>query len=298
MQTTLPSRSLIIKEKLDNIVKEVLEVIESRAAMIILFGSYARGDWVRDEYKKGHVTYSYQSDLDILVLIKKYKCQYLKSKIEEKIEERLQSKSLIGTAPEELWATFIFESIDHVNKQLEQGHYFFSDIKKEGVLLYDSGEFQLAEHKELPWHKKKKIAEVDYKHWFERGTDFLINAKYALERQAYALAAFELHQATESFYGAILLVFSGYKPKLHDIRKLGSLASNYSEELWGIFPHSSNEQRKYFKLLEKAYVEARYEKDYFISKEQLLYLIERVEELQKITEKICLARINQDSNKI
>ncbi|WP_342279189.1 HEPN domain-containing protein [Candidatus Tisiphia endosymbiont of Myopa tessellatipennis] len=105
---------------------------------------------------------------------------------------------------------------------------------------------------------------------------------------------FELHQTTESFYNAILLVFSGYKPKLHDIRKLGSIAGNYNEELWQIFPHSSVEQRQCFRLLEQAYVEARYNKDYRITKEQLLYLIDRVKKLKTVTEKICLERINKE----
>jgi predicted nucleotidyltransferase len=56
MKTTLPSRSLIIKEKLDNIVKEVLDVDKSKIAMIILFGSYARGDWVQDIHQQDHIT--------------------------------------------------------------------------------------------------------------------------------------------------------------------------------------------------------------------------------------------------
>jgi predicted nucleotidyltransferase len=44
MKTTLPSRSMIIQEKLDKIVKEILAVGKDKIAMIILFGSYARGD--------------------------------------------------------------------------------------------------------------------------------------------------------------------------------------------------------------------------------------------------------------
>ncbi|WP_425360640.1 MULTISPECIES: hypothetical protein [unclassified Candidatus Tisiphia] len=52
MKTVLPERSLIIQERLDSIVKEILHVSEKKVAMIIIFGSYARGDWVQDEYKK------------------------------------------------------------------------------------------------------------------------------------------------------------------------------------------------------------------------------------------------------
>ncbi|WP_277360609.1 hypothetical protein [Rickettsia asembonensis] len=44
-------------------------------------------------------------------------------------------------------------------------------------------------------------------------------------------------------------------------------------------------------MLQKAYVDARYDENYKITKEQLLYLIERVEKLKEITERICLKRI-------
>ncbi|WP_375331412.1 HEPN domain-containing protein [Candidatus Tisiphia endosymbiont of Oplodontha viridula] len=293
MKTVLPERSLIIQERLDNIVKEILAVSKHKIAMIILFGSYARGDWVQDEYKKGHITYSYQSDLDIMLVMKKGKHAGLAGlAIEDKIEKRLEKKSL--RSPFELWVTLVIESIKTVNSQLEKGHYFFSDIKKEGILLYDSGEFQLAEAKNLPWQEQRQIAKEDYEYWFARGKGFFLACKYQLTRKDFALSAFELHQTTESFYNAILLVFSGYKPKLHDIRKLGSIAGNYNEELWQIFPHSSVEQRQCFRLLEQAYVEARYNKDYRITKEQLLYLIDRVKKLKTVTEKICLERINKE----
>ncbi|MDR0329229.1 MAG: HEPN domain-containing protein [Rickettsia sp.] len=273
MKTVLPERSLIIQERLDNIVREILNVSKHKIAMIILFGSYARGDWVQDEYKKGHITYSYQSDLDIMLVMKKGKHAGLAGlSIEDKIEKRLEKKSL--RSPFELWVTLVLESINTVNTQLEKGHYFFSDIKKEGILLYDSGEFQLAEAKNLPWTERRQIAEKDYEYWFTKGAEFFLECGYPLERGNYPFSAFLLHQATESFYNAILLVFSGYKPKLHDIRKLGSIAGNYNEELWQIFPHSSVEQRQCFRLLEQAYIEARYNKDYKITKEQLLYLID------------------------
>src|SRR5690606_27612212 len=104
---------------------------------------------------------------------------------------------------------------------------------------------------------------------------------------------FLLHQATESFYNAILLVFTGYKPRLHDIEILGSLSSNYSDELLKIFPRDTKEQDDCFILLKLAYTEARYNKNYSITEEQLLYLIKRVEKLKSVTEEICEAWINK-----
>ena len=45
MKTTLPKNSLIIKERLDAIVQEILAAAKDQIAMIILFGSYAKGTW-------------------------------------------------------------------------------------------------------------------------------------------------------------------------------------------------------------------------------------------------------------
>ncbi|CAK6518743.1 hypothetical protein [Rickettsia helvetica] len=77
----------------------------------------------------------------------------------------------------------------------------------------------------------KEIAKDYYEEWFNFGTGFLIDSKSNLERESLRHSAFYLHQATESFYSTILLVFSNYKPKLHNLQKLGSMAGNYDNEL-------------------------------------------------------------------
>lgn len=45
--------------------------------------------------------------------------------------------------------TVIVHDIDFVNKMLREGQYFFTDIEKEGIVLYDSSNAQLAERKPL-----------------------------------------------------------------------------------------------------------------------------------------------------
>jgi uncharacterized protein len=187
------------------------------------------------------------------------------------------------------------EPIKYLNQQLEKSQYFFSDIKKEGILLYDSGEFTLAEPKDLNWKERRQIAKDDFAQWIPRAIGFIKATNYMLQDNYLNLAAFQLHQATESFYSAILLVFTGYKPRLHDIEKLGSLASNYSDELLKIFPRDTKEQEEKFILLKLAYTEARYNKNYKITEEQLVYLIKRVEKLKSVTEEICIAWINRQN---
>lgn len=46
-------------------------------------------------------------------------------------------------------------------------------------------------------------------------------------------------------------------------------------------------QEHRFVLLRKAYAEARYEKNYNITKEDLEWLTERVKQLQGLTEEVC-----------
>jgi len=49
---------------------------------------------------------------------------------------------------------------------------------------------------------------------------------------------------------------------LHDIKKLGNRAKNYSSELLQVFPIATPEQKECFKLLKESYVKARYDKNY------------------------------------
>ena len=288
MKEDLPERSLIIKNKLPFIVRAILAAAQNKIAKIILFGSYARGTWVKDMYVEGHITYSYESDLDLLVITKQNESSRTKLlNIDHKIEKQLEKKGLNDNP----FITLVVESIVKVNKELEKGRYFFSDIKKEGILLYDSGDYQLSEARKLDPQERNQIATEDYDYWFNKGSAFLKHANYALRDIDYSTAAFFLHQATESFYNAVLLVFSGYKPKLHDITKLAGMINHYHNDLLKIFPMDTKEQKDNYELLRAGYIEARYNKNYKINQEQLSYLITRVSKLQKVTQEICRSKI-------
>jgi hypothetical protein len=58
-----------------------------------------------------------------------------------------------------------------------------------------------------------------------------------------------------------------------------------------VFPKATEQEKERFELLRRAYVEARYNPGYQITKEQLEYLAQRVQKLQDLTKKICEARI-------
>ena len=68
MKTSLPQRSEHVAERLAAIANVIRELVGDDLAMLILFGSYARGDWVNDRYVEGDITYTYQSDFDLLLV--------------------------------------------------------------------------------------------------------------------------------------------------------------------------------------------------------------------------------------
>jgi HEPN domain-containing protein/predicted nucleotidyltransferase len=255
------------------------------AHMLILFGSYARGEWVEDIYTEGHITYEYISDFDILVLTRLKKTANNHSK-QNSVDDLILNRKAIKTP-----VSVIYHSVGQVNHQLKEGRYFFSDIKKEGIALYDTGKLKLGRIRKPSPAKRKQIAQEDFKEWFKSAKDFYDHFKFDIDKRRYKIAAFDLHQAVERFYSTTLLVFTGYKGKRHNIEKLGRQVSSYDTAFLKVFPRATKEQDENFKLLKKAYIDARYKKDYKITKKQLEYLSKRVKLLQRLTKKICTAKI-------
>ena len=279
--THLPTHK---REELKLVTKIIRNQFPS-AHMIILFGSYARGDWVEDIYTQGHITYEYISDFDILVLTRLKKTAENHSK-QSTVDNLIIQRKAIKTP-----VSVIYHSIGQVNAQLKQGQYFFSDIKKEGIILYDTGKLKLERIRKPSPAKRKQIAEEDFKIWFKSAKEFVIDFNNAFNRRSYKQSAFLLHQAVERFYSTTLLVFTGYKGKRHNIESLGRRVSGYDPAFLKVFPRATKEQDENFKLLKKAYIDARYKKDYKITKKQLEYLAKRVKLLQRLTNKICKEKI-------
>ncbi|MBU4272115.1 MAG: HEPN domain-containing protein [Planctomycetes bacterium] len=288
MKRSLPRRSKHQAERLREITQVIRELVGDDLAMLILFGSYARGDWVEDRYVEGHITYTYQSDFDLLVVTEKRSSATARAeaRLVDAIDHRLQRLRL-----DKPTSNVIVEDIKNLNKDLQRGSYFLTDIKKEGVLLFDNGRHTLAKRCKLDPKQRRKYAREDYNHWFKSASEFLDTTFDDAAKRRYKKAAFELHQATERFFTATILVFSRYKPKTHDIKKLDRLVSNLHADFFTVFPRATPEQKHLFDLLKRAYIDARYKRDFKITKTELEYLATRVRKLQTLTKKVCRKKI-------
>jgi HEPN domain-containing protein len=185
----------------------------------------------------------------------------------------------------------IVEGIEHLNNDLRRGNYFYADIAKEGVLLFDSGRHTLAQAGAVDPAELQKHVRDDFEHWFASASGFVRMYEAAMEIGDNSIAAFQLHQATERFLNAVVLTFARYKPKTHDIERLDRQASNLHADVFTVFPRANDQQKRCFNLLKKAYIDARYKPDYAITKEELEYLAARVRKLQELTKRVCEEKI-------
>lgn len=256
--------------------------------MIILYGSYARGTYVDcDQRTEFGVTNFFLSDYDMLIVTKR-RLGVKEFDVYTRIKDKFfgpMDRSL-HTNPQ-----FINESISHLNHNLELGQYFYSEITQQGIMLYDSGEYTLSECRELNYAEIAKIAQ---RYYTKKATDagrFLETAKFNASKEWYTMASFQLHQATENYLRTIPLVYILYGYKDHDLELLMSYCKRYTLELAKVFPRNTEEEERLFKLLQRAYVEARYNDEFVVTRADIDALIPKIELLRDITEKVCKERI-------
>ncbi|WP_341632012.1 HEPN domain-containing protein [Sphingomonas agri] len=254
-----------------------------RILKLVLYGSYARGDWVDDPAG------GYASDYDILIVVNDERLtdlvDYWSAADDRLMRELTIAKSL--SAP----VNFIVHSLMDVNRQLERGRPFFIDIAQQGITLYEADGYPFVSPRELPRAEEMIEAAAYFNRWFPSADAFLASAQFLFERGDRNEAAFNLHQATERLYHCVLLVSTLYSPKSHKLNFLRSLAEDVDPRLIEVWPRSTKFERRCFELLRLAYVNARYSPQYTITNEELEWLGEHVSALQMLVKTVCEERL-------
>jgi predicted nucleotidyltransferase/HEPN domain-containing protein len=284
MQTTISHLPREKQQELEQIA-EIIEALDG-VEMIILFGSYARGDWREEKELEPNRWSGHASDYDILVVVK----EPTDASFERVVREAANAPRFSAHVNP------IVHDIEDINNQLSEGRYFFVDIKREGRLLYDSEAFSLAEPRVLTHDELGRIAQADFDYWYERSTGFYQISEFCNEQGKLPLTMFNLNQATESAYKAILLVFTGYCPHEHLLELLGAECETFGPVFRDIFPNDTKKEKDRFILLDRAYIGARYIKDFIVFWRDVEYLAPRVKQILETTEAICLQKIEALGN--
>jgi predicted nucleotidyltransferase/HEPN domain-containing protein len=257
-----------------------------RILKIVLYGSHARGDWVDDPIG------GYKSDFDLLVVVNDERLtdvvDYWAATDDRLIREMTITHTL--SAP----VSFIVHSLKDVNKQLEQGRPFFTDIATQGIALYEAEGFPFAAPTKLAPDAARAEAQKHFDFWFEQADSAKLGAMFFVREGRSRDAAFLLHQATERLYHCVMLVFTLYSPKSHKLGFLRGHAEENAPELIEAWPRDDRFSRRCFELLRQAYVNARYSPHYRVSADELMWLGERVSMLQDLVGDVCRRQLGLD----
>ncbi len=258
-----------------------------RILKVILYGSYARGTWVDEPYTaKG-----YQSDYDLLIIVSDKRLTD-RIKYWAKLDDRLiREYGITGTIRTPV--NFIVHTLDEVNDGLAHGRYFFMDVAKDGIALYQSEDSELHKPQPKTPHAALEMAKEYFEEWYPSGGEFYDNFRFNLSQGRLNNAAFQLHQSAERLYHTVLLVCTFYTPHVHNLAFLRTQAERIDRRLCHVWPSDNRQQRSRFEKLKAAYVKARYSKHYRITEEELVWLGEQAEELGRVVHAICSERIAQ-----
>jgi HEPN domain-containing protein/predicted nucleotidyltransferase len=253
---------------------------------IILFGSYARGDFV-DEPENG-----YLSDFDILVVVSDEKLTDIAGYWFE-TEEKIAHDPAIGRI-----VNLMVNDLGDINQGLDAGLHFFREVIDQGVALYELPGHAFSPLKPLTADAALALGERHYNKIFATIRSSLRLAEFAMEQGDVDdfphKAAFNLHQTVEAAYIAVLLLTGFYAPRSHNIKFLRAQAEAKAPSLIPAWPRETRALRKPFEKLKRAYVDARYNQDSFhITAKELEDLKADAEGLIALVRQVCDDRIAQ-----
>jgi predicted nucleotidyltransferase len=226
MKTELDHIPANKRRELDRVVQILFEEFEDahgeptgarklgRILKIILYGSYATGRWVHEPHTKR----GYRSDFDLLIIVNQ---KELTDQIEywEKAAERLDRETMILNRLRTP-VNFIVHTLQEVNDGLAHGRYFFMDVARDGIALYQVDNSEL--HKPMPKAPQQAydMAQEYFDKWFGLAVSARMGFQFFYDNKQFSDAAYNLQQACERLYYCVLLVYTFYTPYSHNIKFL------------------------------------------------------------------------------
>ncbi|UIJ44821.1 nucleotidyltransferase and HEPN domain-containing protein [Sphingomonas cannabina] len=306
MRTDLDHLPAAKRRELERVVQILFEEFEEARALatqdwkkkgrilkIILYGSYARGGWVDEPHtKKG-----YRSDFDLLVIVNDKRLTDMVdywAGAEDRLMRELSITRTLKTP-----VNFIVHSLQEVNDGLAHGRYFFMDIVRDGIALYESDDRKLRTPTPKTPEQALAMAKEYFEEWCPAAVGMFETARFSQSQGRLKDAAFLMHQTVERLYHCVLLVRTFYTPHVHNIAALRNMAEKLDSRLAQVWPSGTRRERGIFSKLKDAYVKARYSKHYRITMEELTWLAAQIEELGRVVHLVCserLAELEREAN--
>ena len=172
--------------------------------------------------------------------------------------------------------SFSLHQASRVNTAIEEGQIFHSLLFTSENLMYWSKKKKWPVTPEEVLNERKEAAWTQFQNGFNKATQFLEHAAMELKQSNTNLTAFFLQQATELSCRALIASFLGIEKKTHSIPQLIKYCRRYTPVVQQIFPDNTPEEKRLLKLLDDAYLAARYEQEYTITQNDLDALTKKV----------------------
>lgn len=285
--TFLPERKQRDLHELVGLIREEVKDV----VMIILYGSYAKNTYVERDVRRdsGGGKTEYRSDYDIMVVTKRRLGER-----EGTVETHVRDRFAVGKSEEEITKVqLVSDSITKLNDSLSAGRYFYVEAVSEGIMLFNTSEYELATPRDLNYSEIKDMALVYYEEKLLDAKRHYQHFELDYSHPDYQYCAFDLHQVTEYLIKAVPLTFILYGHKEHDLKYLLEKSKQHTLELATVFPCNSEEETRLFNLLRRAYLDARYnKKNFIVTKEDIDALVSKIKLLKQIVEKVCKERFD------
>jgi HEPN domain-containing protein len=165
---------------------------------------------------------------------------------------------------------------------LREGHPFATSVQKSAQVIYNNRSSNLPIPQTANSDAVTIAIEKQLTEGLTKAKEFLTGSELFRIRKQHAMAAFMLHQSAEQALRTLLKIGTGYHANTHNIDRLLRYSLLVSYQLPDIFPQKTEEDRRLFNLLQKAYIDTRYKEDYKISNDDLLHLTEKIRCIHEI----------------
>lgn len=281
-----------LQEYKNNQIKAILDIILSfwkeyiKPEIIILFWDYIKNDKeFINVVREWDQVVKYFEILNIFIITKSPAQEKNISFIRD-VNSKIKNSKDINVS-----VNIMIEDIYSFNEWIKELRYFYLDIIQSWIIVYDSKKCVLRKQKDISKNDIKSIQKEDFESWFQIWCEFFIDYKNAFMRWSFKIAIFYLHQSVESFMTCYLLVKDWYKPKTHNLEIIYSNLKNHSNKFNKFF--DLTKENYYFYLLNNAYSNSRYKKNFKVEKEELIFLENKTLFLKELVKKLCLNELTK-----
>lgn len=173
-------------------------------------------------------------------------------------------------------------------KNLDADTLFYWETCRYGIPLYDSGEIQLLHQKRSPDYRRIYDNVLSYRKAHSRiAGEFVWGAEQYYGRKSYAMTAYMLAQAAETYMRIMVYSYKEYDFRFKYPEEWLKCCCRLVPELLDIFPDRGGDDDRLYALLNVAPRKALYDSEFAVTKEDAEMMLLTIWELGDLSGKVC-----------